>query len=66
MGSLVEEDATYHRATGPLCWNYGACTLVFRVVTLAERTVPNLGTSQDLGKLGFVLGSLLVWKVKAA
>ena len=44
----------------------GIFVSLLRVVTLAERTAPNLGTSQDLGKLGFVLGSLLVCKVKAA
>lgn len=52
--------------TKPTFSEAGIFVSLFRVVTLAERTVPNLGTSQDLDKLGFVLGSLLVWKVKAA
>ena len=46
--------------TKPTFSEAGIFVSLFRVVTLAERTVPNLGTSQDLDKLGFVLGSLLV------
>lgn len=44
----------------------GVFVSLLSVVSLAERTVPNLGTSKDLGIFGFVSGSQAECKMKVA